>query len=141
MSSNPVKDQAVLTEKERDEALLEYARSLSWIFIIEGEFQPMVITYNSVMWPAAITVKEKVNLEKKPYRTKMILNYQGKQICCLLIEVIATVLLDSAKLDVEKHVDAISSLGLENQQPSTSLMATVTQDDAATFKGNHYREL
>ena len=102
----------------------------------------MVIPYNSVMWPTAVTVKEKVHLKKEPYKAKVTLNYQGKHIRCLLIEVIATVLLDSAKLlDAEMHVDAISSLSLESQQPSTFLMASVSQDDAAACKSHHHREL
>ena len=55
--------------EEFDDALMKKARDLRWRFVKKGDTEPIVIGYNSVMWPKEMTTRQKVNLETKPSKT------------------------------------------------------------------------
>ena len=52
--------------EEFDDALMKRARDLRWLFVKKGDTEPIVIGYNSVMWPKEMTARQKLNLETKP---------------------------------------------------------------------------
>ena len=133
--SRSTKGQCSQNYEDFDDELMKRARSLSWLFVNKGDLQPIVIPYNSVMWPTGMTVREKLNLEKKPAKTKITLQYEGKPIECSLTGVVANTVIDGAIAYVHKRMldagGALSDVSLhENQTPSKTLanVSTVASD-------------
>ena len=133
--SRSTKGQCSQNYEDFDDELLKRARSLSWLFVNKGDLQPIVIPYNSVMWPTGMTVREKLNSEKKPAKTKITLQYEGKPIECSLTGVVANTVIDGAIAYVHKRMldagGALSDVSLhENQTPSKTLanVSTVASD-------------
>ena len=75
---------------------LKRARDLRWLFVKKGDTDPIIIGYNSVMWPKEMTTREKVNLETKPSKTKIMLSYENKDIECSLSAVVQNSVLNNA---------------------------------------------
>ena len=69
--SRSKKGQCSKNYKDFHDELLTSARSLSWLFVNKGDLQPIVTLYNTVMWPTGMTVRQNLNLEKKPAKTKI----------------------------------------------------------------------
>ena len=82
--------------EEFDDALMKKARELRWLFVKKGDTEPIVIGYNSVMWPKEMTTRQKVNLETKPSKTKVMLSYENKDIECSLSAVVPNSVLNNA---------------------------------------------
>ena len=94
-----------------DEKLMKRAREITFIFVKKGDLSPIVIAYNSVMWPTDMTTRQKVNLANKKEKTKLYLNYEGKPILCSLSCVVENKLISDAQKQVgEKMVAAEGQL-------------------------------
>ena len=52
---------------------MKEARSLMWVFVKKGDQNPILIAYNSVMWPTEMTTRQKVNMKNRPMKTKVTL--------------------------------------------------------------------
>ena len=98
MQRSPRVNKAVSSQnyEEFDDALMKKARELRWLFVKKGDTEPIVIGYNSVMWPKEMTTRQKVNLETKPSKTKVMLSYENKDIECSLSAVVPNSVLNNA---------------------------------------------
>ena len=108
--------------EEFDQDLMRTAQSLWWMFSEKSDLKPIVIPYNSVMFPTTMTTRQKVNLQYKPPKSKVDLLYQGKPIGCSLIGVIGNGFINEAMRQAhQKMVDAggqLSDVSIHESQPS-----------------------
>ena len=71
-----------------ERVLLNKAQELIWIFVSDGESAPFVITFNSFSWPREMTLIEKMQLESKPTKSKVILLLGHQRMVCSLAAVV-----------------------------------------------------
>ena len=117
-----IKGQSSQNYEELDQDLMRTARNLWWMFSKKGDLKPIVIPYNSVMFPTTMTIRQKVNLQYKPPKSKVNLFYQGKTIECSLIGVIGNGFVNEAMRQAhQKMADAggqLSDVSIHESQPS-----------------------
>ena len=71
-----------------DKNLMKRAREITFIFVKNGDLSPIVIAYNSVMWPTDMTTRQKVNLASKKEKNEIVFELRGKtyslliKLCC-----------------------------------------------------------
>ena len=82
--------------EEFDDELMKKARDMRWIFVKKGDLEPIVIGYNSVMWPQDMTTRQKLSLESQPTKTKVKLCYENKEIECSLSAVVRNAVMNGA---------------------------------------------
>ena len=113
-----------------DDELKTSARSLSWLFVKKGDLQPIVTLYNTVKCPRGMTVRQNLNMEKKPAKTKITLQYEGKPIECSLTRFIANTVIEGAIAYVHKlMVDAggaLSDVSLHENKTQSKTFANVS---------------
>ena len=116
------KGQSSQNYEEFDQDLMRTARNLWWMFSKKGDLKPIVIPYNSVMFPTTMTIRQKVNLQYKPPKSKVNLFYQGKTIECSLIGVIGNGFVNEAMRQAhQKMADdggQLSDVSIHESQPS-----------------------
>ena len=107
-----------------DNDLMKEARSLMWVFVKKGDQNPILIAYNSVMWPTEMTTRQKVDLKNRPTKTKVTLLYENREIECSLSVVLnKNAMSDAMEFIHQKMVDAdgqLSDVSYYGSQPSPS---------------------
>ena len=106
-----------------DNDLMKEARSLMWVFVKKGDQSPILIAYNSVMWPTEMTTRQNVNLKNRPTKTKVTLLYENREIECSLSVVLnKNAMSDAMECIHQKMVDTDGQLseGLAPHQGNPS---------------------
>ena len=110
-----------------ERVLLNKAQDMRWIFVSDGESAPFVITFNSFSWPREMTLSEKMQLESKPTKSKVILLLGNQRMVCSLAAVVK-------KKDLETALEYINEKNTkELSKVNVSGILLPSQKDYAMF--------